>query len=829
MAEQPGATRDTAMPGAPVLPSFANSLPYFLSLGVFPFMAIAAVQGSWWIAAPYLYFMIPDVFDAMSGADEGNMDPRRTVDRQLSWYKLSCWAWGILWPVTFVFCLWQMFLSGHLALFEIILMAFVLTTVGQVSFIVGHELIHRRAVWERRLGEVILASVSYPTYASEHIFVHHSLVGTPGDPGSAPRGVSFWRYLPREIRSNFTGAWAFERQRLTRRRLPVWHYTNPFWRYVGVTAAWYVLMYWMGGPWAVLGYVILCTCIIMSMKLINYVQHYGLRRIRLPNGRYERVQPWHSWSAAYKLSNWFFFNMQRHPDHHIAPGRRYPLLQHCGPDAAPQLPGTYVEMAGLAVRPRRWFEKMDPRVDRWRKHFYPDIDDWSAYDSPATAERPDAFEEIEEIFASAPRLAAWIDRSPELLDNLRSREFTDLDLPKGFGPTAEVESIARRGLTRLYWTRELDVAEMRARIDDFPVQDVRETVDAARNWSNDKAFQIGMHTLRGNLTPIEAGTALSNIAEASVGAVLGSIEEDFGHLGATGGLAAVVLGDAASGEAAPGLELRMLLVHEGGPAAHYEALCPRIRDALHALTQDSLLFAPAQRDKNPVTAVSLTDFRAEIGAGFGGPGAPSMPGDLTRANCIFTFGDAMIETRFEAARLEALAGEGSGAGSIGETDDGFSEPVGSGSEPDGSARDPDGCANGHEGNAIESAETASSPLEPERGGFEAVERAARQLRLRLADGDDGLGAPDARSTFRTAGERGLIAHDAAERLAQAATLWRNLQGIRRLVADGSLDIELAKPGVKAAIARSCGFEAFDALTTAVHGTANQAAADIAAL
>ncbi len=809
---------DSAVPDVPVLPSFANSLPYFLSLGVFPFMAIAAVQGSWWIAAPYLYFMIPDVFDAMSGADEGNMDPRRTIDRQLSWYKLSCWAWGILWPVTFVFCLWQMFLSDHLALFEIILMAFVLTTVGQVSFIVGHELIHRRAVWERRLGEVILASVSYPTYASEHIFVHHSLVGTPGDPGSAPKGVSFWRYLPREIKSNLTGAWVFERQRLTRRRLPVWHYTNPFWRYVGVTAAWYVLMYWMGGPWAVLGYVILCTCIIMSMKLINYVQHYGLRRIRLPNGRYERVQPWHSWSAAYKLSNWFFFNMQRHPDHHIAPGRRYPLLQHCGPDAAPQLPGTYVEMAGLAVRPRRWFEKMDPRVDRWRKHFYPDIDDWSAYDSPATAERPDAFEEIEEIFASAPRLAAWIDRSPELLDNLRNREFTDLDLPKGFGPTAEVESIARRGLTRIYWTRELDVAEMRARIDDYPVQDVRETVDAARNWTNDKAFQIGMHTLRGNLTPIEAGTALSNIAEASVGAVLGSIEEDFGSLGATGGLAAVVLGDAASGEAAPGLELRMLLVHEGGPAAHYEALCRRIRDALHALTQDNLLFAPTSRGESTVTAVSL----AEFGAGFGGPGVPSEPGDLTRARCIFSFGDAMIETQFETARREALAGEGSGAGSIGEPDNSYSEPVAGGSEPDGSPGGP-------EGSVIEPTERANSPLEPERGGFGAVERAARQLRLRLADGDDGLETLDAGTTFRTAGEGGLMDGETAERLAQAAALWRNLQGIRCLVADGSLDVEAAKPGVRAAIARSCGFADFESLTTAVHETAGQAATDIDSL
>ncbi len=797
MAEQPGATPDAAVPETPVLPSFSNSLPYFLSLGVFPLMALAAVQGSWWIAAPYLYFMIPDVFDAMSGPDKRNMDPRDTLDSQLSWYKLSAWAWGILWPVTFVFSLWQMLVSDHLSLLEVILMAFVLTTVGQVSFIIGHELIHRRPVWERRLGELILASVSYPTYASEHIFVHHALACTPGDPGSAPRGVSFWRYLPREVKSNLTSAWAFEQQRLARRHLPVWHYTNPFWRYTGLAAAWYALVYWMGGPWAMLGYALLSGCIILSMKLINYVQHYGLRRIRLPNGRYERVRSWHSWSAAYKLSNWFFYNMQRHPDHHISPGRRFPLLQHCGADAAPQLPGTYVEMAGLAVRPRAWFRKIDPLVDHWRKHFYPDIDDWSAYDSPATAERPEAFEEISEIFASAPRLASWIDRAPELLDNLRDREFTDLDLPKGFGPNAEVESIARRGLTRLYWTREFDVAEMRERIDDYPVQDVRETVDHTRNWSNDKAFQIGMHTLRGNLTPSEAGTALSNIAEASMGAVLAAIDEDFASRGATGGLAAVALGDVASGEAAPGLELRLVLVYEGSPAAHYAALCRRIRDALHSLTLDNLLFAPAPRDESSVAAVSLDDFAAE----FGNAGLSVEPGDLTRAKCIYTYGDATIESRFEAARREALARE-TGRERFGDGPEQRTEP---------------------------SDETASALLEPEHGGFAAVERAAGKLRLQLASGDDGMWSLDASSAFRTAGERGLIPGDAAERLARAATLWRNLHGIRRLIADGAVDVDSAKPGVRAAIARACGFDDFDSLTTAVNETASQAAADIEAL
>ena len=401
-----------------VRPSMRNALPFFVSLAVFPLVLNAAIQGGWWIAAPFLFMMIPDFFDAMFGMEERNMDPRKTLEGELFCYKLSLWLWAVLWPATLVFTLWQILVTGHLATWESVLMALVLSSVAQASFIIGHELIHRRSIGERRIGEFMLATVSYPHYASEHIYVHHALACTPGDPGSAPRGCSLWSYLPREIKSNLLGAWRFERDRLARRHLPVWHYTNPFWRYVIETSAWYALAYWLGGAWAVLIYAVLCSGVIFSMKIINYVQHYGLRRIRLPNGRYEQVQPWHSWSAAYRLSNWFFYNMQRHPDHHTAPNRRYPPLQHCGANEAPQLPGSYVEMAGLALFPGRWFKKMDPLVDQWRQRFYPQIADWSAYDSAATAARPDAFEAITEIFGASVRLAKWINRAPELLDSL---------------------------------------------------------------------------------------------------------------------------------------------------------------------------------------------------------------------------------------------------------------------------------------------------------------------------------------------------------------------------------------------------------------------------
>ena len=601
--------------------------------------------------------------------------------------------------------------------------------------------------------------------------------------------MSFWQYLPGEIKSNILAAWRFERDRLARRHLPVWHYTNPFWRYVLETAAWYAFAYWLGGPWVVLIYAALCSGVIFSMKLINYVQHYGLRRIRMSNGRFERVQAWHSWSAAYKLSNWFFYNMQRHPDHHIAPTRRYPLLQHCGEDEAPQLPGSYMKMAGLALFPRRWFETMDPLVDRWRAHFYPRIEDWSAYDSPAAAARPAAFETI----AAAPRLAGWMNRSPELLDSLQQREFTDLDLPHGFGPDPESEAIARRGLARLYWTREFGVPEMMEQIADLPFLGVKEAVQTARDWSNDKVFQIGVHTIRGNLTPAEAGTALSNVAETSIVTVLSAVEQEFAGRGAEGGAAVVVLDDLASREAAPGADLDLLFVYDGGPAEHYEALGRRFSQVLRDLSQDNLLFAPAPPERAPGRVCSLADFAVDHGTAL----APGELLELTRARCIFVAGDPGIDGRFDEARREVLSRVGEGRDLL--------------------------LAELRQGVA-EAAEPGLLSINGMRGGLRDVERAARFLQLTRAGDAPDVQAPDAGSVFRTAGDRGWIPGDDAGRLAEAAGMWRSLRGILRLVAEEAFAPETAGPKVRAVIARACGLDDFDALTDTVRETASRAAA-----
>ena len=82
------------------------------------------------------------------------------------------------------------------------------------------------------------------------------------------------------------------------------------------------------------------------LEIVNYVEHYGLHRRRLDNGRYERTTPEHSWNSNFLLTNLFLFHLQRHSDHHAYAKRRYQVLRHY--DSSPQLPNGY---AGMIVSP----------------------------------------------------------------------------------------------------------------------------------------------------------------------------------------------------------------------------------------------------------------------------------------------------------------------------------------------------------------------------------------------------------------------------------------------------------------------------------------------
>ncbi|MFZ5560535.1 MAG: fatty acid desaturase [Pseudomonadota bacterium] len=92
----------------------------------------------------------------------------------------------------------------------------------------------------------------------------------------------------------------------------------------------------------------------------NYIEHYGLLRQKLPNGRYEPTQPHHSWNSNHIASNLVLFHLQRHSDHHAHPTRSYQCLRDF--PGLPTLPVGYFGMFLLACLPPLWLRVMNPRL-----------------------------------------------------------------------------------------------------------------------------------------------------------------------------------------------------------------------------------------------------------------------------------------------------------------------------------------------------------------------------------------------------------------------------------------------------------------------------------
>ena len=157
-----------------------------------------------------------------------------------------------------------------------------------------------------------------------------------------------------------------------------------YWQWLWVIAAMLVLAFVIGG-WAGLGLFLYQAFIpIWQLEIVNYVEHYGLTRKHLGDGKYEPTFPRHSWNAAQRASNRLLINLQRHSDHHYKPNRRYPLLQSYAPSEAPQLPAGYTVMTLVAMWPPLWHRIMNPKVRKWRAMYYPEITDWTPYKNGTT-------------------------------------------------------------------------------------------------------------------------------------------------------------------------------------------------------------------------------------------------------------------------------------------------------------------------------------------------------------------------------------------------------------------------------------------------------------
>ncbi|MEY8842612.1 alkane 1-monooxygenase [Cribrihabitans sp. XS_ASV171] len=368
------------MIAAQTLSRATSALPFWLSFLLIPLVWITAMQGGWWLLLiPLSTWWVFAILDQLTGLNLENADPQ-TPESDLRWYVLLTQAWVPVQFVTLFGLIWYATRAGHLDVVERIGLFFGVGVItGTIGINYSHELMHQKDRFERNLGDLLLAMVMYSHFRSEHLLVHHRHVGTPRDPVTARYNEGFHRFYPRVLIGSLRSAFRAERDMLARKGKP-WHdASNPFWRYWALQAGMLALALILGG-WSGVGlFLVQAGVAIWQLELVNYVEHYGLTRKHLGDGKYEHVLPRHSWNASQKASNWLLINLQRHSDHHYKPDRRFPLLQNHDEDEAPQLPYGYPVMTVAAMIPPLWRRVMNPRVRAWRRKYYPEIEDWKPY------------------------------------------------------------------------------------------------------------------------------------------------------------------------------------------------------------------------------------------------------------------------------------------------------------------------------------------------------------------------------------------------------------------------------------------------------------------
>ncbi|WP_170378251.1 alkane 1-monooxygenase [Ruegeria atlantica] len=368
------------MTATDTLPRWQSALPFWISFLLIPLIWFTAMAGGWWVLlVPLSTWWAFALLDRLTGLDLTNANPD-TPDSVLHWYILLTKAWVPVQFLTLYGLIWHATHTDHLSSSAKIGLFFGMGVIsGTIGINYSHELMHQKGRVERWLGDILLAMVLYSHFRSEHLLVHHRYVGTPRDPVTARYNEGFHRFYPRVLKQCLFSAMQAEREKLARKDRPWSDLSNPFWRYWALQGAMLVLAFVIGGLSGLALFLIQAGVAIWQLELVNYVEHYGLTRKHLGAGKYEHVQPRHSWNASQKASNWLLINLQRHSDHHYKPNRRFPLLQHHPEDAAPQLPYGYPVMTVAAMIPPLWRRIMNPRVRAWRRQYYPEVTDWTPY------------------------------------------------------------------------------------------------------------------------------------------------------------------------------------------------------------------------------------------------------------------------------------------------------------------------------------------------------------------------------------------------------------------------------------------------------------------
>lgn len=240
---------------------------------------------------------------------------------------------------------------------------------GVMGINVGHELGHRAKKGEQLLAKILLLSSLYMHFFIEHNKGHHKKVGTREDPASARYGETLYAFHLRSVLFGYLSAWKIADREARKKGYRVFSLRNEMLRFQLIQLAFVALLYFLFGALPTLLFLLAAAMGILLLETVNYIEHYGLQRQPLGDGRYQRALPEHSWNSNHLIGRIMLFELSRHSDHHFLASRKYQVLRHHA--GSPQLPTGYPGMMLLSTLPPLWFRVMNPRIRKFQREDAP--------------------------------------------------------------------------------------------------------------------------------------------------------------------------------------------------------------------------------------------------------------------------------------------------------------------------------------------------------------------------------------------------------------------------------------------------------------------------
>jgi len=233
---------------------------------------------------------------------------------------------------------------------------------GTFGINVGHELGHRTNKVEKFLARMLLLTSLYMHFYIEHNKGHHKRVATPEDPSSARYNEWIYIFYFRTIILSYLSAWEIAARDLRKKGKPVFSLHNEMIQFHIIQLAFVTLIFLSFGWLTTLYFLAAAVIGMLLLETVNYIEHYGLQRKILDDGKYERAMPVHSWNSDHIVGRLMLFELSRHSDHHYLASRKYQVLRHH--DDSPQMPTGYPGMMILALFPPAWFFIMNRKIKK---------------------------------------------------------------------------------------------------------------------------------------------------------------------------------------------------------------------------------------------------------------------------------------------------------------------------------------------------------------------------------------------------------------------------------------------------------------------------------